>query len=225
MAPSRPTVPRAQDPDELFDVIDAEGRPLGLTRRRADVHRRGDWHRALHVWIYGVHDASPFLLFQRRSMLKDTAPGRLDPTVGGHYGTGETIDDVLREVEEELGVPADLASLRFAGVRVRSSEAEPGIIDREIQDVFLWRRDDSLESYTPDPVELDGLVEVSIDWLLSVFGHGAGSLSTRTLTAATKQVTEVVLRPDEFLPSVDRYPFRVAVAALAALRGDEWIAV
>ena len=45
------------------------------------------------------------------------------------------------------------------------------------------------------------------------------------LEATDRRERAVWLEPGEFLPSVDRYPFRVAVAALAAMRGDEWIAV
>ena len=46
----------AQDPDELFDVVDAGGNLTGIVKRRGDVHRDGDWHRAIHVWVIGVDD-------------------------------------------------------------------------------------------------------------------------------------------------------------------------
>ena len=44
----------AQDPDEPFDVITADGKPTGRVKSRAEVHRDGDWHRAIHVWLAGV---------------------------------------------------------------------------------------------------------------------------------------------------------------------------
>ena len=47
-------VDRFTNPDELFDVLDAAGRPTGRAKRRADVHRDGDWHRALHCWVLDV---------------------------------------------------------------------------------------------------------------------------------------------------------------------------
>src|SRR5665648_925233 len=74
----------AQDPDELFDVITEDGAPTGIVKRRADVHRDGDWHRAIHVWVYGVEDSVPFLLFNLRGRHKDTWPGLLDVTVGAN---------------------------------------------------------------------------------------------------------------------------------------------
>src|SRR5680860_487301 len=140
----------AQNPDELFDLVSADGEPLGRSKTRAAVHRDGDWHRAMHLWIYGRRETGPFLLFQRRCRFKDTAPGRLDPTVAGHYKAGETLRETLREVEEEIGIEADPAATRYVGVRVRSSESEPGVIDRELQEVFLWERAASLEHYAPN---------------------------------------------------------------------------
>src|SRR4051812_37998181 len=107
----------AQDPNELFDVGTVDRLPTGVVKRRADVHRDGDWHRAVHVWVVGVDDEGPFITFQRRSLAKDTNPGKLDATVGGHYRAGESIEQTLREVEEEIGISVKLSQLFFAGVR------------------------------------------------------------------------------------------------------------
>ncbi|HEX3722151.1 MAG TPA: NUDIX domain-containing protein, partial [Nitrolancea sp.] len=94
----------ASPPDELFDVLNADGTPTGEVKRRADVHGDGDWHRAFHLWIVRRTETGRCeVLFQRRSSRKDTWPNRLDIAVGGHYGAGETIKDVVREIDEELG--------------------------------------------------------------------------------------------------------------------------
>ena len=140
-------------------------------------------------------------------------------------GVRRSLIDVWREVEEEIGVPAEPVAMRFAGVRVRSSEGEPGTVDREIQDVFLWRRDDPLDGYKPNPAELEALVEVRIADVLALFRGREEGFEAVALEATDRRERAVWLEPGEFLPSVDRYPFRVAVAALAAMRGDEWIAV
>src|SRR5918992_5130264 len=123
----------AQDPRELFDVVRADGLPLGIRKARAEVHRDGDWHRSVHVWVAGRDDGGPFLLCQRRGLGKDTWPGKLDATVGGHLRAGEDLDEALREVEEEIGVAVGRADLRPLGERLCASEAEPGILDRELQ--------------------------------------------------------------------------------------------
>src|SRR4051812_30424750 len=41
----------ADGASELFDLYDADGAPLGLRKERALVHRDGDWHRSLHLWV------------------------------------------------------------------------------------------------------------------------------------------------------------------------------
>ena len=138
---------------ELFDLYDAAGHALGSAKARDDVHRDGDWHRSAHMWIY-TSDGS--LLFQRRAPDKDTWPARLDASVGGHYRAGEGLRGVVREAHEELGIAVDLDELVPLGVR-RVVSLEPGVIDREIQDIYLLRRDLPLTAYHPDPDEIDGL--------------------------------------------------------------------
>ena len=73
---------RAQDPTELFDVLTADGKPAGYAKKRAEVHRDGDWHGSIHVWIYGVDQYVSFLAFQRLGRLKDSLSLKLDATVG-----------------------------------------------------------------------------------------------------------------------------------------------
>src|SRR5579862_1982864 len=102
------------DEPEMFDLYDADGRSLGRSKAREEVHRDGDWHRSAHVWIYTGEGC---LLFQRRAHDKDTWPGRLDASIGGHYRAGEDRDGVVREAQEELGLAVSLAELIPLGVR------------------------------------------------------------------------------------------------------------
>ncbi|MEZ4506233.1 MAG: hypothetical protein R2848_10455 [Thermomicrobiales bacterium] len=74
---------RAQDLTELFDVLTADGKRTGVAKQRALVHRDGDWHASIHVWVYGIDQGGPYLAFQRRGRFKDTLPLKLDATVGG----------------------------------------------------------------------------------------------------------------------------------------------
>ncbi|MFT4038471.1 MAG: NUDIX domain-containing protein, partial [Thermomicrobiales bacterium] len=143
------TAELAQDPGEPFDVLTADGAPTGVVKRRGDVHRDGDWHRALHVWIAGRGEAGePYLLFQRRSAAKDSWPDHYDTTVGGHYRAGETLAETMREIEEEIGLPAADLRLRSLGTRISVTE-HPPLIDHELQEVFLLVDDRPLTAYRP----------------------------------------------------------------------------
>ena len=210
---------RFTNPDELFDVLDASGTPSGRTKRRADVHRDGDWHRALHCWVLDVSDeARPCLLYQRRGAHKDTWPSRLDVTVGGHYASGETLADVLREVEEEIGQAVSLETLIRLGTRQIVSDGGQGVKDREIQDVFLWRSALPLDAYRPQPVEVTALERVTVVDALALLSGERPRVASRRLMPSGEQ-SESWVTQEDLIPSLDRYFYRVAVAADLAARG------
>jgi isopentenyldiphosphate isomerase len=216
----------AQDPSEPFDIITANGKPTGRVKSRADVHRDGDWHRAIHVWVAGVDDrGTPFLTLQRRSPDKDTWPGRFDATVGGHYRAGETLAETVREVEEEIGIIPTLKDLRPLGVRVCANEAQPGIVDREIQDVFLLRDNRPLEDFRPNPAELAALIRFPLETLVPFLAGESSEISGESLTPAVTRAEPIAARIDDFIPTVDRYFLRIAIAAQHVLRGERYVAV
>jgi len=216
----------AQDPSEPFDIISADGKPTGRVKSRAEVHRDGDWHRAIHVWVAGVDNhGAPFLTLQRRSPDKDTWPGRFDATVGGHYRAGESLAEAMREVEEEIGIIPNLNDLRPLGVRVCANEAQPGILDREIQDVFLLRDDRPLETFRPNPAELAALIRFPLETLVPFLAGENSEIDGESLTPAATRAEPITARIDNFIPTVDRYFLRIAVAALHVLRGERYVAV
>jgi isopentenyldiphosphate isomerase len=216
----------AQDPAELFDVVRADGSPTGITKARAAVHRDGDWHRSIHVWVAGIGTGGePFLTFQRRSQAKDTWPGRLDATVGGHYHAGETLEQTLRETEEEIGISVSLTDLRPLGIRVCANEAEPGVVDRELQDVFLLPSDRPLTDYRPDPAELAELVRMPIGGVLSLFAGDVDAVEAQTVAPGAAAPESATIGLDDFIPNIDRYFYRVAIAAAAVLRHERHVAV
>src|SRR5688572_27877040 len=95
--------------DEWFDIVDEHDRVIGR-ELRADVHRRGLRHRAVHILAW---DEAGRLLQQKRSLRKDSAPGAWDSSASGHVDSGESYDACApRELREELGwsapVPLEL---------------------------------------------------------------------------------------------------------------------
>ncbi len=99
------------DNTEWFDVVDALDRPIGKERREV-VHARKLFHRAIHVFVL---DAAGRMLVQKRSMLKDSAPGLWCSSCSGHLDAGEDyLAAAVRELEEELGLeirPEDLSQI------------------------------------------------------------------------------------------------------------------
>src|SRR2546423_10017400 len=177
---------------ELFDLYDAEGHALGRAKARDDVHRVVFFNDTATTEIYTSEGR---LLFQQRAPDKDTWPGRLDASVGGHYRAGEGLAGVVREAHEELSIDVDPDELVPLGVR-RVVSLEPGVIDREIQDIYLVRRDLPLTAYQPDPDEIDGLGLIDAgeaarlhagtieQAAAEVLPRGAAATETRTITPA-----------------------------------------
>jgi len=216
----------AQDPNEPFDVVRADGTPTGQVKARAAVHRDGDWHRAIHIWVAGRDErGTSFLTFQRRSPRKDTWPSRLDATVGGHYRAGETLAETLREVEEELGEPVMLRELQPLGVRVWANEAESDIVDREIQEVFLWRDDRPLAAFAPNPAELAALARFPLADLLPFLSDEAAEVGGESYIPGASRPEPCTARRNDFIPTIDRYFLRVAIAARSALRGERYVSI
>jgi isopentenyldiphosphate isomerase len=122
------------DVGEMLEVLDEAGLPTGRLKPRGDVHRDGDWHRAFHLWV--VH-ADGHVLLQRRSAHKDLAAGKIDVSVAGHVRPFETLVEVLREAEEEIGLALRPGDVDFLET-IRSERHYPsGVVDREHQDVYV----------------------------------------------------------------------------------------
>jgi isopentenyl-diphosphate delta-isomerase type 1 len=90
-----------QASEELFDVVNTEDEVIGVERRSV-VHRRQLMHRAIHVF---VSNSKAQLYLQKRSLTKDSSPGKWVSSCSGHVDSGEDYDTAaLRELGEELGL-------------------------------------------------------------------------------------------------------------------------
>lgn len=155
-------------PSELLDVLDADGRPTGESRARTLVHRDGDWHRTVHVWVVR---SDGNVVIQRRAEGKELEPGRLDVSVGGHLVAGELDVDVVREVEEELGLVVTYGALTYLGTAV-TDRTYGSYVDREFQDVYVLRDDTPLAQLGLRATEVDVVYEVPVDRAIELFRDG-----------------------------------------------------
>lgn len=97
----------AQRQDEIFDVVNDRDEVTGQATRR-EVHKQKLRHRSIHAIVFGS-DGRVFL--QKRSMLKDSSPGRWDASCSGHLNSGEDYDTaVVRELEEEIGLKVEASN-------------------------------------------------------------------------------------------------------------------
>ena len=89
--------------EERFDLVDEDCRLVGSTKPRSEVHRDGDWHQAVHVWVL-FYDTWRVVM-QRRCKHKDSWPLMWDISAAGHVTAGgKPLETAKRELAEELGL-------------------------------------------------------------------------------------------------------------------------
>ncbi|HEX7419178.1 MAG TPA: NUDIX domain-containing protein [Thermoanaerobaculia bacterium] len=138
----------------MIDVLDADGSSTGRTKPKPHIHRDGDLHRSVHVWIITPDDR---ILVQRRAAVKENNPGLWDVSCAGHISAGESaIDAAIREAEEELGIALESDELKHVATLREHSVLNGGTyIDNEIHEIFVVRREVDLSSLRLQPEEVD----------------------------------------------------------------------
>jgi len=90
--------------DELVDVIDDAGNPIGIVTRR-EMRARRLPHRCTYVLVFNVRGE---LFIHLRTPTKDVYPSYWDTCIGGVLSAGESFAaGVKREIREELGIDAE----------------------------------------------------------------------------------------------------------------------
>jgi len=125
---------------EYFDVLDENGIKTGAIKPREEVHRDGDWHRAVYVWIL---NSKKELLLQKRSPEKDSHPNFWDISAAGHVLAGKnSLETAVREVEEELGLKIKESDLEYLySYNHRTIQNNGTFINGGVYDEYLLKID------------------------------------------------------------------------------------
>ena len=131
--------------DEMLTLVTDRDDILGPVPR-SRVHGNPSLiHRSVHILV-----VSPggLLLLQKRSLRKDTQPGKWDTSVGGHVGFGQSYEEAARrEAEEELGLRPEALVFLYPS-RIRNA------VESENIRTFLHI---SAGPFRPEPGEIDEL--------------------------------------------------------------------
>lgn len=129
---------------EFFDILNPDGIPTGKVKERNAVHRDGDLHGSVHVWL--IRDGK--VLLQKRRDDKESFPSCYDAACTGHISAGETpIEAAIRETQEEISLtlkPQDLHFLHDQILNVHQGD----FLSNEFNRVYLI--DDSVSLDTLD---------------------------------------------------------------------------
>ncbi|MGN1180181.1 MAG: NUDIX domain-containing protein [Suilimivivens sp.] len=156
---------------ELFDLCDENGVPTGHVKERTMVHRDGDFHRTVHVWVIRRRpDGGLDVLLQKRSKDKDAYPGCYDISSAGHMHAGDDfISSALRELDEELGIKARESDLKFIGYHLGDLKAKfwgKPFLDKEISAVYLYDKPVDVAELKLQESEVEEAVFMDYDTVL-----------------------------------------------------------
>ena len=146
--------------DEPYPVAEHWGGEVLLAVERAAVPLLGTLAFGVHVNGYRRDADGLKLWVGRRSRFKPTGPGKLDHLIAGGQPHGiSVLDNLVKEADEEAGVPADLArrAVAVGAVSYRVARTE-GLRD----DVLFCYDLEVPEDFTP--VNRDGEVEEFFLW-------------------------------------------------------------
>ncbi len=173
------------------------------------MHRDGDWHRALHLWVILPTGR---VVLQRRSVAKDTHPGLVDVSVAGHLRAGEDVAEALRESEEEIGLVVRADETFALGMH----RVERGT-DREVHTVLGVHATAEFASLRPDADEVAALYAADVDAVLELEHGRRDALFVEALD--TLGVGVATLHRDDFVPDPAGYRAACLERLAAHLRG------
>ena len=144
--------------EECFDLLDENGKPLGITKKRSLVHRDGDWHRSVHIWIYNHRGE---ILLQRRCPQKDSYPNMLDISCAGHLSAGDdSLGGAIRELSEELGLTVSPRELHYLTTLKESNVPYPGFHNNEFADIYFMKTEKETDDMVFQKEEISELLSV-----------------------------------------------------------------
>jgi len=143
---------------EFFDVLDENGNKTSKTKLRSEVHRDGDWHKVVHIWIINNNGD---VLLQRRCATKDSNPNMLDISSAGHLSAGDdSLTGAIRELKEELNLDVNKEDLKLIKTLKRSSKYTETFINNEFIDLYILRTDKKLEDMKYQEKEISEIMFV-----------------------------------------------------------------
>lgn len=154
--------------DEFLNIIDEKARLTHYTKPRTLVHRDGDLHPTVHIWLIKRKDMGIYVLLQKRASKKTIHPDCFDVSAAGHVSQGEEFRHAaIKEVREELGLDIPGNKLELIGLR-NDVYREPGICDNEMSAVYLYRGKVDIDKLMLRSSEVSEVCWAEIDELLSI---------------------------------------------------------
>ncbi|MGI8551558.1 MAG: NUDIX hydrolase [Dehalococcoidia bacterium] len=160
---------------DCIDVLSESGLRTGEILPRAEIHRLGKHHRAVHLYIFNSKNE---VLLQKRALTVDHFPSFFSVSVLGHVNAGEfSADTVKREVEEELGIDASEWRIDFLFSYFQEAILSETYVDRQFNDVYFTRASIRPKAVHFDRSEVSEVKYVSFERFREMVLDGSGGLA------------------------------------------------
>ena len=152
--------------NRILNVVDENDSVVGEATRE-EIHAKGLLHREMHVWLYNKNGE---VFFQMRAKDKDTFPGLLDASVGGHVEIGDSYEKTaVKETEEEAGLDIDPRDLKFiTTIRHTAHDEITGKINNVIRKVYAYEFNGVPDDLRIEKGKATGFERVKIDSLFTM---------------------------------------------------------
>ena len=148
---------------ELFDIVDEADTIIGQATRK-EAHAQGLLHREVHVWLITPDRG---IIFQKRSLAKDTFPGLLGTSVGGHVAQSDYATAAGSELLEETGLTGQ-PLVWIKKRRATEIDAVKGTHNEAFVGVYALLYTGAVEDLKVESGEAEGFVEIPLTKLLTL---------------------------------------------------------
>ncbi len=174
--------------EEKLTIYDAFNKPIG-SADRSEVHTKGFWHRSVNFIV--IDPKKRTVIFQDSKALNDFNVEKFFVKMNGGHAHGEDMDEeVERELEEEMGLKAQVAdSVHFLGVYQVSFEPASDFINHEFMYFYITAFSDAFEKIKMDGIEVKSIFEINIDETIDLLVDDRDIVSAVARDASDKTIT------------------------------------
>ncbi|MFD1737493.1 NUDIX domain-containing protein [Bacillus salitolerans] len=205
---------------EMIKIFDAQRNQIGV-KNRMEVHEKGYWHETFHCWFVSNEQDTNYIYFQLRSNNKKDFPNLLDITAAGHLLADESVDDGIREVQEELGIELSLSDLIPLGV-VKDCIKTGQFIDNEHAHVFLYESKYELNDFSLQEDEVSGIVRTEFNAFYELCNGIRNEIlieGMKVIENGQKVILKETVSKQGFVPHPDTYLQEVSELIHNVLKG------
>jgi 8-oxo-dGTP pyrophosphatase MutT (NUDIX family) len=164
---------------EMLDIFDKDHNYLGTCEKK-EVHQRGLWHQVFACLLIDGQKNKVYLQYKNSGHNDVSNLNKIDISVGGHLSAGETIEDGIREIEEEAGLKVEYKYLIPVGMRLIDKFINENYIIREFSYLHIYDSEFDLNALKSQDDEVLYFIEFDIDELIAYLTNETDKVSGLT---------------------------------------------